>query len=89
MAGQKRESDDGPTVSCGWPFGFGYLLDLRSANSYTSFGGTEMLSCSGVLLSGAGAFAGLWPGSRASRSGELIPIAILMRKNATNDQIRE
>jgi predicted MFS family arabinose efflux permease len=29
--------------------------------------GADMLSCSGVLLGGLGAFAGLWLGSRASR----------------------
>jgi predicted MFS family arabinose efflux permease len=31
------------------------------------FWGADMLSYSGVLLGGLGAFAGLWLGSRASR----------------------
>ena|ERR1700675_4479978 len=44
-----------------------YLYWLYDRWAYSRALGDDMLSYSGVLLSGVGAFVGLWLGSRASR----------------------
>jgi hypothetical protein len=49
--------------------------------------GGDMLSYSGVLLSGVGAVAGLWLGSRASKM--IVPTTMVRQRKITFGEMRD
>jgi hypothetical protein len=66
--GQKAKYSPGVDVFCCSPNNGHSAVHLPiSWEVIPEFWGGDMLSYSGVLLSGVGAFVGLWLGSRASR----------------------